>query len=89
MMNRLSRLLALATTAALLASCASDPSSSSPPAAPAKSGISGPSDFSRPHKDGAPWWEVDVSKIPDATPMPHYGPVKANAYTVLDRKSVV
>lgn len=81
MMNRLPRLLALATTAALLASCASDPSRSTP-ATPAKSGISGPSDFSRPHKDGAPWWEVDVSKIPDATPMPHYGPVKANPYTV-------
>lgn len=82
MMGMLLRLLAVATTASLLASCASD-SSKATRTTPAKSGISGPSDFARPHKDGAPWWDVDVSKIPDATPMPHYGPVKANPYTVL------
>ncbi|WP_312359616.1 septal ring lytic transglycosylase RlpA family protein, partial [Stutzerimonas balearica] len=41
--------------------------------------------YARPHKDGAPWWDVDVSQIPDATPMPHYGPVKANPYTVLGK----
>ncbi|HAJ88558.1 MAG TPA: septal ring lytic transglycosylase RlpA family lipoprotein, partial [Pseudomonas sp.] len=39
----------------------------------------------RPHKDGAPWWDVDVSQIPDAVPMPHYGPYKANPYTVLGK----
>ncbi|WXL26654.1 septal ring lytic transglycosylase RlpA family protein [Ectopseudomonas mendocina] len=49
-------------------------------------GISGPSDFDRPHKDGAPWWDVDVSKIPDAVPMPHYGPVKASPYTVFGKQ---
>lgn len=80
MMKMLPRLLVLATIAALLASCASDPG---PRTTAVKSGISGPGDYARPHKDGAPWWEVDVSQIPDATPMPHYGPVKANPYTVL------
>jgi rare lipoprotein A len=49
-------------------------------------GVSGPSDFNRPHKDGAPWWDVDVSKIPDAVPMPHYGPVKASPYTVFGKQ---
>lgn len=49
-------------------------------------GISGPADFNRPHKDGAPWWDVDVSKIPDAVPMPHYGPVKASPYTVFGKQ---
>lgn len=39
--------------------------------------------YPRPHQDGAPWWEVDVSQIVDATPTPHYGPVKAAPYTVL------
>lgn len=37
-------------------------------------------------KDGAPWWDKDVSGIPDATPMPHYGPVKASPYVVLGKK---
>jgi rare lipoprotein A len=82
MNSRLSRLLALATAAALLASCASDRPSSTR-SAPVKAGTSGPGDYVRPHKDGAPWWDVDVSKIPDATPMPHHGPFKANPYTVL------
>ncbi len=36
--------------------------------------------------DGAPWWDKDVSSIPDATPMPHYGPVKASPYVVLGKK---
>lgn len=36
--------------------------------------------------DGAPWWDKDVSGIPDATPMPHYGPVKAAPYVVLGKK---
>ncbi|HLD66075.1 MAG TPA: septal ring lytic transglycosylase RlpA family protein [Pseudomonas sp.] len=67
----------------LLASCSSQRTPK--PVAPIKSGgaVSGPGDFSRPHRDGAPWWEVDVSRIPDAVPMPHYGRVKANPYTVL------
>ncbi|MFR0693336.1 septal ring lytic transglycosylase RlpA family protein [Enterobacterales bacterium AE_CKDN230030158-1A_HGKHYDSX7] len=49
------------------------------------SGISGPYDYSRPHRDGAPWWDVDVSRIPDAVPMPHNGPFKNNPYTVLGK----
>lgn len=77
------RVFALSMTAALLASCSSTPA---PSATPSKgSGISGPGDYARPHKDGAPWWDVDVSQIPDAVPMPHYGPYKANPYTVLGK----
>lgn len=44
--------------------------------------ISGPGSYVKPHRDGAPWWDVDVSLIADAVPMPHYGPVKARPYTV-------
>lgn len=36
--------------------------------------------------DGAPWWDKDVSNIPDATPTPHFGPYKAAPYTVLGKK---
>lgn len=80
------RLLAVATAVALIAGC----SSSSPPRTPAStapsgSTISGPGNYSRPHQDGAPWWDVDVSSIPDATPTPHNGPFKANPYTVLGK----
>ncbi|ACO77087.1 Rare lipoprotein, RlpA family [Azotobacter vinelandii CA] len=64
---------------ALLVSC----SSTSPERGAASSGAK-PSQ-PRPLKDGAPWWDVDVSKIPDAVPTPHYGPVKANPYTVLGK----
>ncbi|HBX56630.1 septal ring lytic transglycosylase RlpA family protein [Pseudomonas sp. UBA2684] len=79
----------LATYAVLalaLASCSSK--RTPPPSAPvqAGAGISGPADFNRPHKDGAPWWDVDVSRIPDAVPMPHYGPVKASPYTVFGKQ---
>jgi rare lipoprotein A len=42
-------------------------------------------DINRAHKDGAPWWDVDVSRIPDATPTIHAGPYKANPYTVLGK----
>ena len=42
-------------------------------------------DINRAHKDGAPWWDVDVSRIPDATPTLHSGPYKANPYTVLGK----
>ncbi|MEL7557349.1 septal ring lytic transglycosylase RlpA family protein [Stutzerimonas chloritidismutans] len=77
------RLLAVAAFAVLVVGCSSAPT---PSPAPAKSaGISGPGDYSRPHKDGAPWWDVDVSSIPDATPTPHNGPFKANPYTVLGK----
>ncbi|TLX55282.1 septal ring lytic transglycosylase RlpA family lipoprotein [Stutzerimonas nosocomialis] len=76
-------LVALGTGVVLLASCSSGRAPQSPaPTASVPGGISGPADYARPSKDGAPWWDVDVSRIPDATPMPHYGPVKANPYTV-------
>lgn len=61
----------------LLAGCSSDQPAKKPQVA------SGGGDYARPHRDGAPWWDVDVSKIPDAVPMPHNGAVKANPYTVL------
>lgn len=64
----------------LLGGCAS--SSRPQPAVTSGSDVSG-SAYPRPHKDGAPWWDVDVSAIPDAVPTPHYGPVKARPYTVL------
>ena len=76
-------LRALSATAIglLLVSCSSGPK----PVAPGSQPISGPTDFNRPHRDGAPWWDVDVSRIPDAVPMPHYGSYKANPYTVLGK----
>jgi len=77
------KLATLGVAGALLASCSSTPAPSSAPSR--SSGISGPGDYNRPHKDGAPWWDVDVSQIPDATPMPHYGRYKANPYTVLGK----
>ncbi|MDT3711284.1 SPOR domain-containing protein [Stutzerimonas degradans] len=81
-MTRTTVLLALGLAGVLLAGCSSSPTTQAPARKP---GISGPGDFTRPSKDGAPWWDVDVSQIPDATPMPHYGPVKANPYTVLGK----
>lgn len=42
-------------------------------------------DINHAHKDGAPWWDVDVNKIPDAVPTLHTGPYKANPYTVLGK----
>ncbi|WP_217476179.1 septal ring lytic transglycosylase RlpA family protein [Stutzerimonas stutzeri] len=78
------RLLAAALAAVVLAGCSSSPTPrSSGPAASAE--VGDPRDYARPHKDGAPWWDVDVSRIPDATPMPHNGPFKANPYTVLGK----
>lgn len=70
--------LALGLGLALLAGCSSGPAvDRGAQTAPATPG------YVRPHKDGAPWWDVDVSSIPDAVPTPHHGPVKANPYTVL------
>ena len=78
---------AFGSLALLLASCSS--TRAPQPVAPVQQpggAISGPGDFNRPHKDGAPWWDVDVSRIPDAIPMPHYGPVKASPYTVFGKQ---
>lgn len=69
-------------SAVFLASCTGNRASQSTPSG---GGISGPIDYSRPHRDGAPWWDVDVSRIPDAVPMRHNGPVKNNPYTVLGK----
>ncbi|WP_188983739.1 septal ring lytic transglycosylase RlpA family protein [Pseudomonas matsuisoli] len=77
------RLVALGAAGLLVASCSSQRSSSLPSTGGVAS--SGAGDYSRPHKDGAPWWDVDVSKVQDAVPMPHYGAYKANPYTVLGK----
>jgi len=47
-----------------------------------KGAVSGPKNYTQPQDDGAPWWQVDVSKIPDAVPQPHLGPYKAAPYKV-------
>jgi len=81
------KLAAVGGLALLLASCTS--TRPPPPVAPVVQpggGISGPTDYNRPSRDGAPWWDVDVSRIPDAVPMPHYGPVKASPYTVFGKQ---
>lgn len=71
--------LALILATLLLGSCTTS-------RAPSDDGaISGPGNYARPHKDGEPWWDVDVSRIPDAVPMPHKGPVKATPYTVFGK----
>lgn len=75
------RLLTAIAVAVLVVGCGSSPT----PQSPASTSNSGPDDYVRPHKDGAPWWDVDVSSIPDATPTPHNGPFKANPYTVLGK----
>ncbi len=68
-------LLLSGACAALLAGCSGSPSRSATAARD--------SSYARPHRDGAPWWDVDVSKIPDAVPTPYAGPLKANPYTVM------
>ncbi|MBU1332872.1 MAG: septal ring lytic transglycosylase RlpA family protein [Gammaproteobacteria bacterium] len=81
------KLAACASLALALASCSSNRAPQPGVAVPQPSGgISGPTNYSQPHKDGAPWWDVDVSKIPDAVPMPHYGAVKASPYTVFGKQ---
>ncbi len=71
--------LALAALA-VLAGCSSGPAPRQEPTPERKPQAQA---YPRPLKDGAPWWDVDVSKIADAVPTPHRGPVKANPYTVL------
>lgn len=77
---------ALATTALalVLISCSSSSPQGPQPQPVIRNGaISGPSDFKQSSSDGAPWWAMDVSRIPDAVPMPHYGNFKAAPYTVM------
>jgi rare lipoprotein A len=82
-MNKPLKLMAFAALAVLLASCSTSrsPTQKSSTAVRSAPGL----DINRAHKDGAPWWDVDVSRIPDATPTLHSGPYKANPYTVLGK----
>ncbi|WP_339481883.1 MULTISPECIES: septal ring lytic transglycosylase RlpA family protein [unclassified Pseudomonas] len=78
------KLVALAALSLLVVSC----STSRAPAQKNSTAVRGSPpglDINRAHKDGAPWWDVDVSRIPDATPTLHTGPYKANPYTVLGK----
>ena len=83
--NKPLKLVAFAALAVLVASCTTSrsptPKTTSSTAVRAQPGL----DINRAHKDGAPWWDVDVSRIPDATPTLHTGPYKANPYTVLGK----
>ncbi|NUT75770.1 septal ring lytic transglycosylase RlpA family protein [Pseudomonas sp. C1C7] len=82
-MSKPLKLMAFATLAVLVASCSTSrsPTQKSSTAVRSAPGL----DINRAHKDGAPWWDVDVSRIPDATPTLHTGPYKANPYTVLGK----
>ena len=81
--NKPLKLMAFAALAVMVASCSTSraPTQKSTTAVRATPGL----DINRAHKDGAPWWDVDVSRIPDATPTLHTGPYKANPYTVLGK----
>ncbi|SEO70324.1 rare lipoprotein A [Pseudomonas sp. Snoq117.2] len=78
-LTALARLAGCLGLGLLLVSC----SSQAPK--PTSKGVAGPGGYLRPHRDGAPWWDVDVSRIPDAVPMPYNGPLKNNPYTVLGK----
>jgi rare lipoprotein A len=82
-MNKPLKLMAFAALAMLVASCSTSraPTQKSPTAVRSAPGL----DINRAHKDGAPWWDVDVSRIPDATPTLHTGPYKAAPYSVLGK----
>lgn len=77
------KLLAFAALTLLVVSCSTSraPQQKYTTAVRATPGL----DINRAHKDGAPWWDVDISRIPDATPTLHSGPYKANPYTVLGK----
>ncbi|MCO7513313.1 septal ring lytic transglycosylase RlpA family protein [Pseudomonas guariconensis] len=76
------KLLTCVAVGLVLASCSSSrPTQQSGNVVRSQPGL----DINRAHKDGAPWWDVDVSKIPDATPTVHTGAYKANPYTVLGK----
>ncbi|MDZ5432473.1 septal ring lytic transglycosylase RlpA family protein [Pseudomonas fluorescens] len=81
--NKPLKLMAFAALAVLVASCSTSRSPTQKPSTAVRStpGL----DINRAHKDGAPWWDVDVSRIPDATPTLHTGPYKAAPYSVLGK----
>src|SRR5690554_1847453 len=84
MLKNTLQLLTVAALGVALVSCSSNaPKGPLPQPIIQDGSISGPSDFKRPNNDGAPWWTVDVSGIPDAVPMPHNGNYKAAPYTVM------
>ena len=83
-MNKPLKLMAFGALAVLVASCSTSRAPTQKPATTAVRTMPG-LDINRAHKDGAPWWDVDVSRIPDATPTLHTGPYKANPYTVLGK----
>lgn len=76
-------LIAAVVGVALISCSSSSPKGPQPQPVIRNGSISGPSDFKQPGSDGAPWWTVDVSRIPDAVPMPHQGSFKAAPYTVM------
>ncbi len=76
-------LTAAALGVALVSCSSSSPQMPQPQPVIRDGSISGPADFKQPGSDGAPWWTVDVSRIPDAVPMPHQGNFKAAPYTVM------
>ncbi|MGV8919700.1 MAG: septal ring lytic transglycosylase RlpA family protein [Pseudomonas sp.] len=75
------KFMAFTALAVLMVSCSTSRSPQTGTAVRAQPGL----DINRAHKDGAPWWDVDVSRIPDAVPTLHNGPYKANPYTVLGK----
>ncbi|MEO6676435.1 MAG: septal ring lytic transglycosylase RlpA family protein [Pseudomonas sp.] len=83
-MNKPLKLMAFAALAVLVASCSTSRAPTQKTSGTAVRAMPG-LDINRAHKDGAPWWDVDVSRIPDATPTLHSGPYKANPYTVLGK----
>ncbi|WP_392891720.1 septal ring lytic transglycosylase RlpA family protein [Pseudomonas migulae] len=83
-MNKPLKLMAFAALAVLVASCSTSRAPTQKSSSTAVRSAPG-LDINRAHKDGAPWWDVDVSRIPDATPTLHTGPYKANPYTVLGK----
>ena len=83
-MNKPLKLMAFAALAVLVASCSTSRAPAQKIFTTAVRSTPG-LDINRAHKDGAPWWDVDVSRIPDATPTLHTGPYKANPYTVLGK----
>ena len=72
------QILTAAALGLVLVSCSSNGSKT-----PKSGALSGPANYKQSSNDGAPWWAVDVSRIPDAVPMPHTGNFKAAPYTVM------